>query len=197
MQDEQEQDIRDIRAVHAVLQGRHERFREIVNRYTGQLYSLSFRMTGSQEDAEDAVQEIFSRAFRQLSSFDTDRRFFPWLYTVALNYLRSRDRSAARRHGRQVLSLDDTLEHLVSSPDGNQPEQKMLQREAGRALADALKNLRPEHREVFVLRHMEGHSGRDVAEMLSIPENTVKTYARRARTKLRTLITGGGTESET
>ncbi len=191
MQDELNQDIRDIRTVHVVLQGRHDQFRDIVHRYTDPIFSLAYRMTGSPEDAEEAVQEIFSRAFERLSSFDTERRFFPWLYTIALNHLRSKARSGSSGGAPPALSLDDTLERHVSSPASAGPEHLALRREAERSVLEALGKLRPEHREVFILRHMEGLGGREIAEMLDIPENTVKTYAHRARRQLRELILSG------
>lgn len=188
MRDELNQDIRDIQVLRAVLGGQRELFRDIVHRYTDPIYSLSYRMTGSADDAEEAVQEIFSRAFGGLDSFDPDRRFFPWLYTIALNYLRSRERSGVNRRHQQTLSLDDSLEFVVPSSAASQPEQTVLRQEAEKVVETALRSLRREHREVFVLRHKEGLSGREVAEILNIPENTVKTYARRARERLKTLI---------
>lgn len=183
-----DQDLADLRAVHAVLQGNHDAFRDIVHRYTPPIYSLAVRMTRAPEDAEEAVQEIFSDAFRKLKSFDTERRFFPWLYTIALNNLRSRARSAGNRHHRANVSLDNTLQFVLPASAQHQPEERAIRADTQERINRALDTLQPDHREVFVLRHMEGYSGAEVAEMLGIPENTVKTYAFRARKALRDVL---------
>lgn len=184
-------DTRDRAAIRAVLAGHREVYREIVHRYTDPLYSLALRMTGIPEDAEEALQEIFTRAYTRLDSFDPERRFFPWLYTLALNVLRSRERSVAHREQRSIIPLGDTLEARVPAP-GDRPEEALLRHEAGEAIERALRGLRREHREVFILRHQEGFSVTAVAEIMGIPENTVKTYTRRAREQLRKVIDAEG-----
>jgi RNA polymerase sigma factor (sigma-70 family) len=90
----------DLLAIQDTLRGNRNAFAAIVERYTPLLYSLAFRMLGRGEDAEEAVQEILLRVFRTLPRFRLDRRFHPWLYTIALNYLRTgarRQRRAPRR----------------------------------------------------------------------------------------------------
>jgi RNA polymerase sigma-70 factor, ECF subfamily len=186
-----DRDTRDREAVRAILAGHREVYREIVHRYTDPLYSLALRMTGVPEDAEEALQEIFTRAYTRLDSFDPERRFFPWLYTIALNVLRSRERSAAHQEEKNTVSLGGTLERVVPS-SGERPEKALLRREAGEAIERALRDLRREHREVFILRHQEGFSVAEVAEILGIPENTVKTYARRAREQLKEAVVAHG-----
>lgn len=181
-------DIRDLQAVRAILQGRTSAFRELVHRYTDPIYSLAYRMTGSPEEAEEAVQEVFAQAFRKLGSFNPEKRFFTWLYTIALNYLRSRRRSRKRREERKELSFDDGLEHVIGSSASPSPEQRAMRKEAGRLIDRALSLMKEEYRTVFVLRHMEGLEVKEVAEMLGMPENTVKTKDRRARLQMKELL---------
>lgn len=181
-------DIRDLQAVRAILEGRRFAFRELVHRYTDPIYSLAYRMTGSPEEAEEAVQEVFTRAYRKLDSFDPDKRFFTWLYTIALNYLRSRGRSRKLQEDRRQLSFDDGVELVLGSSSSPSPEQGAMRKEAGRLINRALGQLKEEYRTVFVLRHLEGLEVKEVAEMLGIPENTVKTKDRRARLQMKELL---------
>lgn len=190
MDDQHNKDFADMRTVHAVLTGNREAFRDIVDRYSTPIYSLAYRFTASVEDSEELTQEIFWKAFSRLESFDTNRRFFPWLYTIALNHIRSRERSSKRKQQSDSVALDDTLQFVLPTDTKDQPEYILERREADETVTAAIASLRTEYREVFVLRHIEGFSGKEVAKMLGIPENTVKTFAFRARKELRKIITG-------
>ena len=191
-EDQVKTDLRDVQAVRKVLAGDRSAFRELVTRYTDPIYSLAYRMTGSFEDAQEAVQEIFAKVYQKLNSYDPDRRFFTWVYTVALNHLRSLGRSNKRKGKGEVLSLDVGLDRVVSSSTEGSPEGHALRSEAGQLIERALRQLREEHRTVFVLRHMEHLEVREVAEVTGLPENTVKTHDRRAKQKLREIIISYG-----
>ena len=180
----------DLLAVQETLRGNRNAFGEIVERYTPLLYSLAFRMLGRGEEAEEAVQEIFLRAFRALSRFRLDRRFHPWLYTIALNYLRSSERRQRRRRGLRLVRLGEELEAVVDR--GELPE-AALERDDGERLAqEALAGLPALYREVFLLREVEGLSVRDAAEALGVPEGTVKVRLHRARKELARRLAGMG-----
>jgi RNA polymerase sigma-70 factor (ECF subfamily) len=145
-------------------------------------------MLGRGEEAEEAVQEIFLRAFRALPRFRLDRRFHPWLYTIALNYLRTGARRQRRRRGLRLVRLGEELE-AVADP-GDHPA-LVMEREAGERLAqEALSGLPPLYREVFLLREVEGLSVHDAAEALGVPEGTVKVRLHRARRELARRLTG-------
>ena len=182
-----QQDIRDLQAVRRVLAGEKDAFRELVSRYTDPLYSLCYRYLGSGEDAEEAVQDVFRKAYRALESFDPQKRFFTWLYTIAINHVRSIGRSKERKTKQRSLSYDE----LVSAPADasyDDPDEQAIRNEAGRAIQAALGELNESYRRVFVLRHIQNLSGSEVAEILDMPENTVKTHLRRARQQLRDIL---------
>ena len=187
-EEELSDDIRDLQAVRAVLEGRSSVFRELVHRYTNQIYSLAYRMTGSDEDAEEAVQEVFTRAYKKLNTFDPSKRFFTWLYTIALNYLRSLGRSTKRQQRRNELSFDESVDHTGGPSWTSAPERRAMRKEASRLIDRALEELKGEYRTVFVLRHMEGMEVKEVAESLGIPENTVKTKDRRAKRQMKEAL---------
>lgn len=174
----------DEQDIALVLEGNTEAFQQIVARYTPLLYSLAYRMIGDREEAEDAVQEIFIKAYRSLSSFDISRRFYSWIYTIAVNHLRSLNRKQSQMPSSNV-SFDDTKDESVRQDKSADPPDMKAVRSEGEELAQkALNRLENKYREVFVLRVVEGMPGKEVAKVLDLPENTVKTYLRRARMKL-------------
>jgi RNA polymerase sigma-70 factor (ECF subfamily) len=177
-------DALDLWAVQSTLSGNPAAFEEIVKRYTPLLYSLAYRLLGQGEEAEDAVQEILEKAFRSLPSFRISKRFFPWLYTIGLNHLRSMERRRKRRSRLKILTTQpQRVLESVASEQGNPVRQSEL-KEGERLAQEALDGLRVEYREVFVLRQVQGLSVQEVAEVLQIPEGTVKTHLHRARKQI-------------
>lgn len=185
-----EEEQHDANAMRRLFDGDESGFDEIVRRYTPQIFSLSYRMLGSSEAAEDAVQEIFTKVYRAAGQYDFNKRFFPWLYTIALNYLRSQLRSKKTRMHTRALEFDEEL----SAPGSRDelPEDRTMRREVEEQLQQTLQQLKPAYREVFLLRQMEELSVKETARVLDIPENTVKTNFRRARTELRNILARRG-----
>lgn len=178
-------DPADRESVRSVLAGDRNAFREIVDRYTPVLFSLCYRMLGDSHTAEEAVQEIFVRIYRSLPRYDLERRFFTWMYTIALNYLRSVRRSSRWKEKDKVLSFQDSAYLQAEAHRSAEPEEETVRREAELAVLKAAAQLPVKYREVFVLREIEGISGQETAEILGIPENTVKTRLRRAREQMK------------
>ena len=187
-------DAQDLLAVQATLNGNPSAFEAIVERYTPLLYSLAYRMLGQGEEAEDAVQEILEKAFRSLPRFRISNRFFPWLYTIGLNHLRSAERRRKRRSRLKILNVDpQRVLESVASEQGNPVRQSELQ-EGEKLAQKALDGLRVEYREVFVLKAIQGFSVQEVAEMMRIPEGTVKTHLHRARKQMIDFLSRKGWE---
>ncbi|MFW6139316.1 MAG: RNA polymerase sigma factor [Spirochaetota bacterium] len=172
----------DLLAVQETLQGNKQAFTAIVERYTPLIYSLSYRMLGNSEEAEDAVQEIFLRVYRSLSKFRLSKRFYPWMYTIALNWLRSCLKKRKKKKESPDLNDPKAVEYIQQKDIG--PQEKLEQQEGERLAQEAISMLRPEYRGVFILRHIHGFSTADVAEILHLPEGTVKTYLHRSRKAL-------------
>jgi RNA polymerase sigma-70 factor (ECF subfamily) len=146
----------------------------LVERYEGRVFGLCYRMLGQREDAEDMTQETFTRALRFLHQWDSQRAFEPWLLAIAGNRCRTQ---LARRQRRPV---NCTLVEPV--PDGRPDSQ------AAENLAEevqlALKSLREEYRQVFVLFHEHEMSYEEIGRSLDCPLGTVKTWVHRARKEL-------------
>lgn len=164
-----------------VQEGKTDFFEPVVRRYTPVLFSLAYRMTGDREEAEDAVQEIFAKAYRSLDSFDPSRRFYSWIYTIAVNHLRSLNRKRESRPKSPVPYEETLSEPVREDKRHNSPDTTAELREGERIAQKAVDSLEEKHREVFVLRMVEGLSGQETARILDLPENTVKTYLRRAK----------------
>jgi RNA polymerase sigma-70 factor (ECF subfamily) len=178
------EDAQDLLAVQETLRGHRKAFDDVVRRYTPLLYSLSYRLLGSREEAEEAVQEIFLRAYHGVRQFRLGKRFYPWLYTIALNYLRSQLRKRYRRLGLGTRSLEEATDLPALPRPGENPGESVECAEVERLAQQALLGLPPRYREVFVLRQIEGLPVRDVAEILNLPEGTVKTFLHRGRALL-------------
>jgi RNA polymerase sigma-70 factor (ECF subfamily) len=187
-------DAEDLWAVQATLKGNPAAFETIVRRYTPVLYSLAYRLLDRGEDTEDAVQEIFEKVFRNLPRFRINKRFFPWLYTIGVNHLRSLERRGRRRSRLKILSSEPgRILESVASEQGNPVEQSEL-REGERLAQQALETLRVDYREVFVLRQIQNLTVQEVSEVLGIPEGTVKTYLHRARKAMIDYLADSGWE---
>lgn len=182
-------DADDVQAVNETLHGDHAAFGRIVDRYTPVVYSLALRYLGREEEAEDAVQEIFLRAFDALDRFHLSRRLYSWLYTIALNYLRNVRNKRRRRGSDETLPYEDRVATGdVQRPLADPPSE--LERTEGEALVrDAIGKLPPKYRDVIVLRQLQELSVSEVAAILDVPEGTVKTHLHRARSALASMLT--------
>ncbi len=155
-------------------------FGELVRRYQGRLYRLAYRMLGNAEEAQDATQEAFLRAYRALSSFRLDASFSPWMYRIATNVCLDMLRSR-----RPQTSLDGSP---LDPPAALSVEGAVAEREKLRAVVEAVGRLPVGLRTVFLLRHETELSYEEIAQALGLPLNTVRTRLFRARNALKELL---------
>jgi RNA polymerase sigma-70 factor (ECF subfamily) len=178
--------------IQAHLAGDPRAFNQIVARYQVRLLNFVYRMIGDRERAEDLVQEAFLRVYRHLDRFDQSRKFSTWVYTIASNLakneLRNRSRSpfialdrARPREADPVNPAD--FEDIDNRPD-DVYERRSLQALVRRTVAQ----LSSHHREVFVLRELEGKSYEEIAEIMRCNLGTVKSRLNRARQSFAELI---------
>jgi len=179
--------------IEAHLAGDPRAFAQIVGRYQVRLLNFVYRMIGDRERAEDLVQEAFLRVHRHLHRFDRSRKFSTWVYTIASNLakneLRNRSRSplitleAARGGREEEESRPIEFEDLASRPDSLYEQRRL------RSLVDqTVARLSRHHREVFVLRELEGKSYEEIAEIVHCNLGTVKSRLNRARQSFAELI---------
>ena len=167
----------DQAAIKRCQTGEVNAFRHIVEQYQTEAMGHALAILRNREDAKDAVQEAFVRAFRALNRFDTGRRFYPWFYTILRNCCY---KLAARRPPQRSQS-DQRSEVFV------EPRNEDGERES-RLLDKALLRLSAEDRELLTLKHLDGLRYAELAERLRIPAGTVMSRLYHARRRLRAEI---------
>ena len=170
-----DQQVEEIGWVDQALRGDRAAFGQLMHRYAGAVYNLAYRMLGNAEDAEDAGQEIFLRAYTRLASFDRQRRFSTWLLSIGSNYCIDR----LRRRRFVWLTLEDTAFALPSKERG--PERTALDHEQQAIVQRALQKLPEHYRVVTVLRYWHDLSYEEIARVTGLTESTIKTRLHRAR----------------
>jgi len=177
----------DASLVEALRREEPEATEQLVERYGDRVYRLAVRITGSNEDAEEAAQDALWTAARKVQMFKGDSAFGSWLYRIAANaaYQKLRTRKAKAREVAldDVLpSLDDDGRHFEPMDDwSNRVDQKALQGELRGVLEDAIAALPPDYRTALVLHDVEGLSNPDIAEALGISLPAVKSRVHRSR----------------
>lgn len=175
--------------------GSREAFEELVRRHQDRVYGLALRMLGDPAEAEDAAQEVFLRAYRAIRDFRGESALYTWLFKVTLNACRSRLRRLARRRAREVPihaaaggeEEADPPEALAASGLPG-PEESAQSSETARRVREAMGRLAPEHREVVLLREIEGLSYEEVAGAVGASLAAVKSRIHRARCELARLL---------
>ena len=175
--------------------GSEAAYRELVARYATSAVNFIYRYVHDRGLAEDLAQEGFLRVYQRLHTYDTGRKFASWFFQV----LRNITIDYLRVNRVPTASLDELEEagHTVRAVDmeGLSPEQVAEHRELASAVDAALSRLRPEYREVVVLRYQEGLTQPEIAEILGLPSGTVKTYLHRARRELADMLSKAGWNS--
>ena len=156
-----------------------EAFRLLVQEHSGLVYRVALRILGV-EDAQDASQEIWIRVWRNIRDFRGDSAFTTWLYRITVNTCLSVRRKESRR-GEREYSGDEMPFLPEPRGDDADPEAAALGAEQREEIQAALGHVRAEHRAALVLRHMEGLSYAEIAQVLGVPDGTAKGWASRGR----------------
>ena len=172
----------DAQHLTAARDGDRDAFGKLVERYQDRVFNTLFRVLGSREDARDVTQEAFVQAYSKLSSFRGEAKFYTWLYRIAMNLALSH-----RRRRKVTLSIDERVERAGEQPmDAHGgPDQDVMQQERVEMVQQALAELADQHRQILVLREMEGCSYETIAEILELPVGTVRSRLFRARLQLK------------
>jgi RNA polymerase sigma-70 factor (ECF subfamily) len=168
---------RDAELVNAAREGDVDAFAALVERHREPVLRFAYGIAGN--EAEDAVQDGFVKAYRSLGGFRTDAAFRPWLFTIVANEARNRRRSWTRRN-KLALQVSDEPQPVAATPDDVAAQHEQRQR-----LLDAVAELPERYREVVALRYFGGLSENETAEVLSCPVGTAKSRLSRALGLLR------------
>lgn len=161
-------------------------FSRLVEAYQRPVFNLTYRMLGNIEEAEDAAQETFLRAYSRLGQYDPAMKFSTWLFSIANHHCIDR----LRRRKATSISIEDNpvLQNLES--DDLRPERSALQEETRIEVQTLLEQLAPEYRLPLVLRYWEEMSYEEIAETMNVTVATVKSRLFRARQQLAALYRG-------
>jgi RNA polymerase sigma-70 factor (ECF subfamily) len=178
----------DEKLVERCLQGDDAAWEAIVNSYGRRVFNLGYRYTSRRDEAEDLTQEIFIRVYQNLKSFRAGAGTFQsWILKIGRNLIIDHYRQT-RRYQQSAGTEELETMHLEDEKAPN-PHRAAEQSEATRFLRDGLQALSPELKEAIVLRDLEGMAYQEIAELLGIPEGTVKSRINRGRLELAKLLT--------
>ena len=189
--------------VRRCLAGDSSAWEEIVRLHHRRVYNLCYRFTNSAADAQDLTQDVFVRVYRTLASYSLAKgAFTTWLTTLTRNLLvdhfrRSKqDRitdsiDAGLREEEDSLSLSDRLED-----PGPTPDDRLASKETQKLVQQALKRLSPELREAVILRDLQDFDYKEIAQVLRVPEGTVKSRINRGRMELARLLSRNKKQGE-
>lgn len=169
-------ELSDDQIIERTLAGETDAFSLLVRRWERQIYGLSLRLLGREEDARDVCQETFLAAFRNLRKFRGEAKFSSWLYRIALNACHSRMR---RRAGAAEESLDAEdgagRRHEPADTGAESLSDALHREERARIVRRALQTLPAEMRQVIVMKEYEELTFAEIAEILQVPVSTVKS----------------------
>jgi RNA polymerase sigma-70 factor (ECF subfamily) len=185
----------DAELIQGALAGSEEAYRQLVLRYQRPVWGLLQRMVRDRMLAEDLAQEVFVKAFRALATFDQRRKFSSWLFKIAHNTAIDQ----LRRKELDMVALETPdgepdLLAVIPDRDSESPDSAARRGDLARDLEASLERLRPEYREVVLLRFKEGLSYEEIAEVTDLPLGTVKTHLYRARKAMARYLTARGWE---
>jgi RNA polymerase sigma-70 factor (ECF subfamily) len=182
---------RDNLLIEQCLKGQQSSFSELIDEYKNMVFSLSYKMTNSLQDAEDISQEVFIRVYKSLYNFNPNYKFSTWLYQMTLNLCRDRFRKGKIPSVSldTPLDKDDQKDLRSIIPDNqNNPEDIIIRTEQTNFVNELISSLPLKYREVIVLRHLRDLSYEEMSKILNISLGSVKTRLFRARELLKNKL---------
>lgn len=177
----------DAEWIERAVRGDPKAFSYLVNRYLPLVYNYLYRMTQNHEVSEEMAQEAFVKAYQNLKNFDQTRSFKPWILRIASNAAISQIRKQSRLVSLNALEEEGAwgeAEHQSAEDVMTQLERKLSTEEVLKAMG----NLDDKYRQALLLRYQQELSYEEIAEALSIPLNTVRTWIKRGMDKLRNEV---------
>jgi RNA polymerase sigma-70 factor, ECF subfamily len=176
----------DADVVAAFLAGEEMAFDVLVERYQTRLLNFIYRTIGDREKAEDLVQEVYIRVYRHLHRFDPSKKFSTWVYTIASNLAKNELRNRSRNplvlfQTMRDKMVDDDDRALDFEDSSARPDDAFHKRYLQESVEAAVSTLPVHHRDVFVLRELEGKSYEEIADITGVNLGTVKSRLNRAR----------------
>ena len=169
---------RDNALVERCQSGDRQALGELIGQYERPVYNAAYRILGNPDDAADATQAVFLKAFEHLGQYDPKYKFFSWIYRIAVN-----ESINQLKRGKKQQPLDDYEVAATGSP-----ESALAASDLSREIQLGLMGLKEDYRTVIVLRHFSECSYAQISEILQIPEKTVKSRLFEARQQLHKVL---------
>jgi RNA polymerase sigma-70 factor (ECF subfamily) len=168
--------INELQRLHLAQSGNEDAFASLVETYQTPVYNLCYRMLGDAQEAEDAAQETFWRAYQAIKRYDPQRPFITWLLSIAAHYCIDQQRK------RRLPTIDLELLPEEGAPDPNpSPEKVLAKTEEEHMLRKLLVELNPQDRAALIMRYWYDFSDQEIAQALSLTVSAVKSRLHRTR----------------
>ncbi len=187
--DHQRENDREL--IEAIQAGDPTAYRGLVERYQSRIYALMCGMVRDREEARDLTQEVFIKAYNNLDRFRLESSFYTWIYRIGMNLAIDHLRKFKKRRAEE---FDDGI--AARESDGSvgeayragDPGRSLERKQLNEQIMIALQTLSPDHRQVILLREVEGLSYKEIADALDVPEGTVMSRLYYARRKMQQLL---------
>jgi RNA polymerase sigma-70 factor (ECF subfamily) len=186
----------DLTLVQRVRSGDQRAFKLLVERYQRKVYAVALGMLKDKEEARDVAQEAFIKVYKYLDHFKGDASFYTWLYRITVNICIDVMRRKGSARGDEHVEFDESVRLDTSEANlgslgtrlGTNPQKSALRRELADKIAQAFQHIPETHREILLLREVEGMSYEDLARTLDIPKGTVMSRLFHARLKMQKIL---------
>lgn len=184
----------DVRLMLEVRDDNASAFEELVTRYQGRLLTIFRHLVGSREQAEDLAQEVFLRVYRARKSYEPGAKFSTWLYTIANRAAANALRNQSRRHEVTLQPRDSgplgtrPLDNLLQASSGQMPARQLDKAEMREIVRMAMESLNERQRMAILLSKFEGMSYAEIAEIMELSPQAIKSLLSRARENLREVL---------
>jgi RNA polymerase sigma-70 factor (ECF subfamily) len=177
---EEQDELRAKELIRDIKHGNSQAFTELVHRYRSQVAALAYRIVDDYDEAADITQNVFVKIAGNVWRYDESKKFYTWLYRITVNTAIDHIRKHRRHRHEQLENVHDTVESFEASP-----EFTFRRRQLSGYIERAAGTLNDKQRSAFMLRDVAGCRVDDVAEIMDMPEATVRWYLHRARAKIR------------
>lgn len=186
----------DDKLIKNFLAGDRSSFDNIVNKYKGLVFNVSIKMLGNYDDALDVSQDIFVKLYGSLKDFKFQSQLSTYLYRMTVNFCKNKIISLSRRRKKEVVNLDDPIKtndgEIKKEVKSNAPGPREIcnENERKEILLKTLEELSLEHKEIIILKDIQGLKYEEIADILNIDLGTVRSRLHRARSSLKIKLEG-------
>lgn len=181
-------DLNDSELIIVIQKQNRQVYKELFSRYQKKLFTYIFHLIGNRDETEDILQNVFSKTYKNIKNFDTDRKFSSWIYRIAHNEAVNFLKRKSKRYTVSWEDITSSKDKLDTAANDEMPEEKWMQQEINKEMHQALSKLSKKYRQILELRYFKELSYEDISTMLDKPVNTVGTLINRAKKKLLDVV---------